>query len=418
MEDYDLIQVLWVEDDPGVTETYPLKAESFGLELVPYPCWDDAKVALEKEYDRWAAIILDAKCKQHRDSTDNAVRFLGEALKDIAISSKEKGRVIPWYVLTGGAESEVSDSITDDRLKWDAEWTETNHKKYYSKNVDNEALFERIKSHSQKSPRIQIREMYRDAFKQLSKLNNKEVSEDISMILEAMHFPIVYPNFTPRLFYNPMRKALECVFRLAGSVGIIPEAFFAGGNVNLNQCFMFLIGRDAEKIGYRYGTTGEKIAPRHIHDMMSLIINLGNSNSHSTEPSHPTELCEKEIQKYDNHIKSIGGDSKLLIFSIALQFCEIVRWMNQYVTKHPNKEDNKSKCFKLENLIGIIEQHDNIYHLGSNFSVLIKQKEWIGKKVQILKFCKNTSSKTKDIYPYFAHYNDRRFVEESENGSN
>ena len=46
MEDYDLIQVLWVEDDPKVTETYPIKAESFGLELVSFPCWDDAKVAL------------------------------------------------------------------------------------------------------------------------------------------------------------------------------------------------------------------------------------------------------------------------------------------------------------------------------------------------------------------------------------
>jgi hypothetical protein len=96
MYNNDLIQVLWVEDDPEVTETYPLKAESFDLELVPYSCWDDAKVALDKEYDRWAAIILDAKCKQHRDSADNAVRFLGEALKDIAAISKEKRRVIPW----------------------------------------------------------------------------------------------------------------------------------------------------------------------------------------------------------------------------------------------------------------------------------------------------------------------------------
>ena len=102
MYNNDLIQVLWVEDDPGVTETYPLKAESFGLELVPYPCWDDAKVALAKEYDRWAAIILDAKCKFHRESADSAIVFLREALKDIAAISKEKRRVIPWYVLTGG----------------------------------------------------------------------------------------------------------------------------------------------------------------------------------------------------------------------------------------------------------------------------------------------------------------------------
>lgn len=417
MEDYDLIQVLWVEDDPEVTETYPVKAESFGLELVPFPCWDEAKVALEKEYDRWAAIILDAKCKQHRESADNAIRFLGEALKDIATISKDKGRVVPWYILTGGAETEVSDSINDDRLHWDGDWTEANHKKYYSKNVDNEDLYERIKSHAQKSTRIQIREMYRDTFKQLSTLNNKEVFEDISMILEAMHFPNAYPNFTPRLFFNPMRKALESVFRLAGNTGIIPEDFFAGGIVNLNQCFMFLIGRDAEKIGYRYGVTGERIAPRHIQDMMSLIINIGNSNSHSTESSHPTELSEEEIQKYDNHIKSIGGDSKLLIFSIALQLCEIVKWMNQYITMNSDKERNRGKYIKLDNLIGIIEQQNGLYHIGSKISVLIKQKEWIGKKAQILKFSHNTNSKTKEIYPFFAHYNDIRISEEHENGS-
>ena len=203
MYNNDLIQVLWVEDDPGVTETYPLKAESFGLELVPYPCWDDAKVALAKEYDRWAAIILDAKCKFHRESADSAIVFLREALKDIAAISKEKRRVIPWYVLTGGAESEVSDSINDDRLMWDSDWTEQKHKKYYSKNVDNESLYERIKSHSHKSTKIQIQEMYRETYEQLSFLN-KEVCEDISMILEAMHFPDSHPDFTPRLFYNPM----------------------------------------------------------------------------------------------------------------------------------------------------------------------------------------------------------------------
>jgi len=116
MRTYDFIQVLWVEDDPNVIETYPLEAENEGLELVHFPCWDEALKALRNEYDRWSAIILDAKCKQHKDSADNAVRFLGEALKDIYVVQKEKGRVIPWYVLSGQAETVISDSINDDRL--------------------------------------------------------------------------------------------------------------------------------------------------------------------------------------------------------------------------------------------------------------------------------------------------------------
>lgn len=431
MEDYDLIQVLWVEDDPKVTETYPIKAESFGLELVSFPCWDDAKVALETEYDRWAAIILDAKCKFHRDSADSAIVFLREALKDIAAISKDKRRVIPWYVLTGGAESEVSDSINDDRLQWDADWTELNHKKYYSKNVDNESLYERIKSHARKSTRIQIQELYRETFNSLSSLG-KEVCDDISVILEAMHFPEAHPNFTPRLFYNPMRKALEGVFRLAGKADIIPNDFFAGGIVNLNQCFMFMIGRDAEKLGYRYGAYGEKIAPRHIQDIMSLIINLGNSNSHSSESSHLTELNEEEIEEYDNHIIALGGNSRLLIFSIALQLCEVTQWMNHYIKKHLDKEKNRQKWVKIEvkiedrkekgndvldsELIGALEEHEGIFHMGTKFSVLLKRKEWLGKTIKVLNYVANTNPKT-NKYPYFIREQDFELLDEIENGS-
>lgn len=431
MEDYDLIQVLWVEDDPKVTETYPIKAESFGLELVSFPCWDDAKVALETEYDRWAAIILDAKCKFHRDSADSAIVFLREALKDIAAISKDKRRVIPWYVLTGGAESEVSDSINDDRLQWDADWTELNHKKYYSKNVDNESLYERIKSHARKSTRIQIQELYRETFNSLSSLG-KEICDDISVILEAMHFPEAHPNFTPRLFYNPMRKALEGVFRLAGKADIIPNDFFAGGIVNLNQCFMFMIGRDAEKLGYRYGAYGEKIAPRHIQDIMSLIINLGNSNSHSTESSHLTELNEEEIEKYDNHIIALGGNSRLLIFSIALQLCEVTQWMNHYIKRHLDKEKNRLKWVKIEvkiedrkekgndvldsELIGALEEHEGIFHMGTKFSVLLKRKEWLGKTIKVLNYVANTNPKT-NKYPYFIREQDFELLDEIENCS-
>ena len=140
MKENDLIQVLWVEDDPEVTTTYPLKAEFFDLQMVPFPCWIDAKTALESEYNRWAAIVLDAKCKFLRDSKDNAVKFLSEALKDISLLSERKGHIIPWYVLTGGDESEVSDSINDVRLKWDKDWTDSENKNYYSKNVDKENL--------------------------------------------------------------------------------------------------------------------------------------------------------------------------------------------------------------------------------------------------------------------------------------
>lgn len=416
MKAYDLIQVLWVEDDPSVRKTYPLKAEALGLQLEPYSCWDDGKAALEGDYDRWSAIILDAKCKQHHDSADNAVRFLGEALGDIAAISKEKRRIIPWYVLTGGAESEVSDAIRDDRMKWDADWTKATNKNYYSKNGDTETLFRRIRYFAKKSPRIQIQEMYRESYEQLAQLNS-DVCEDILTILEAIHFPASIPDFNPRHFYNPLRKALEYVFRATRKADIIPDAFFNGGNVNLNQCFMFAIGKDAEKLGYRHGDGG--FIPRHIHDMMSLIINLGNSNSHSFNSSHSTELTEMEVQNYDAHIKAIGGNSKLLIFSIALQFCEILQWMNGYIKDHPEKEENRKKWELIsENRkcpMGIIEKQEGIYHIGEDYSVLLQNDDLLGKKVQILNSIPNSNPKTKK-YKYFVREIDLRIIDDSDNG--
>jgi hypothetical protein len=408
----NLIKVLWVEDDPDVLGSYPEEAWGYGLELDSRLCWDDAKSALESDFDSWSAIILDAKCKYHRDSADNAVEFLREALDDISTICEKKGRIIPWYVLTGGSETEVSDSINDKRLKWDSEWTETRHKKFYSKNVDRESLFDRIKTHAQKSSRIQIREMYPDIYEQLSKFN-ADACEAILRILEAIHFPNSHPDFNPKYYFNPLRQALEHIFRSLGKVYIIPDTFFSNDRVNINQCFMFIIGNEADKLGYKH--EGGEIAPRHIRDMMSLIYNLGNACSHSFEFSHPTELSEDEIQNYDNQIKITGGNSKFLIFSMALQFCEILQWMNNYIKNHPDKEENRKKWVKLdrtENALedkdessGIVEVHNGIYHIGEKYLLngkTIEQRGWLGKKVRVLGKDINKTASAKR-YPFFAY---------------
>ena len=99
MRAYDLIQVLWVEDDPKVTDSYPQDAEYYGLELVPFPCWDDAKEALVRDFDRWSAIILDAKCKYHRDSKDNAIVFLREERKNGSLVCTDRWRRVGSFGL-------------------------------------------------------------------------------------------------------------------------------------------------------------------------------------------------------------------------------------------------------------------------------------------------------------------------------
>lgn len=338
MKHYDLIQVLWVEDDPVVTETFPLKAENFGLDLVPFPCWDDAKEALENDYDRWSAIILDAKCKHHRDSADSAVVFLREALKDISVMAATRGRTIPWYVLTGGDTTEVSDSINDERLKWDKDWTDSTNKKYYSKNTDTEMLYNRIQYHAQVSPRLQIQKMYRNVFEAIE---DCKIDDEAYNALEDLLVPIHFPGEIEASDYNDKfkkaRVVLEYVFRSMIENGMLPEW---GKHMNTRWSSCILAGKSATK--YVKGgediivvESKEAILPAALNDILRAMVNILPADVHS-------KSGDANAVNIPDYIKSVDG-STCLLNSFALQLCDLILWYRNYLRNHSDKEQNESK---------------------------------------------------------------------------
>lgn len=335
MKAYDLIQVLWVEDDPKVTETYPLKAENFDLELVPLPCWDDAKAALEADYDRWSAIILDAKCKQHRESADNAIKFLGEALKDISVLSEKNGHIIPWYVLTGGDESEVSDSINDERMQWDKDWTDSENKKYYSKNVDNVKLFRRIRYHAYKSPRIQIQEMYRHVFEAVEECG---IDDNGYNALEDLLVPIHFPKDIKDKDYNDKfekaRTVLEYIFRSMSSHGILPDW---GKQVNLQWSSCLLSGMSAIRKDEKGNDVviiecKKQILPAVLKETLRGMTRIIPAFCHSDNRE------EKDVKKED-YLSKVN-DSTLLLKSFAFQISDFILWYRNYLSENNNIELN------------------------------------------------------------------------------
>ena len=337
MKAYDLIQVLWVEDDPKVTETYPLKAESFDLELVSFPCWDDAKTALESDYDRWSAIILDAKCKHHRDSKDSAVVFLREALKDISVLSEKKGHIIPWYVLTGGDESEVSDSINDERLQWDKDWTDSENKKYYSKNIDNESLYRRIRYHSYKSPRIQIQEMYRQVFEAVEKC---DIDDNGYNALEDLLVPIHFPKDIKDKDYNDKfekaRTVLEYIFRSMSLHGILPDW---GKQVNLQWSSCLLSGMSAMRKDDKGNDIviiecKKQILPAVLREALRTMTRIIPAFCHSDNKE------EKDVKK-EEYLSQVD-DSTLLLKSFAFQICDFILWYRNYLKDNSDTKLNAS----------------------------------------------------------------------------
>jgi len=337
MQAYDLTQVLWVEDDPNVTETYPLKAEDFDLELVPFPCWDDAKAALESDYDRWSAIILDAKCKHHRDSKDSAVVFLREALKDISVLSEKNGHIIPWYILTGGDESEVSDSINDERMQWDKDWTDSENKKYYSKNVDNEKLFRRIRYHAYKSPRIQIQEMYRHVFEAFEECG---IDDNGYNALEDLLVPIHFLKDIKDKDYNDKfekaRTVLEYIFRSMSLYGILPDW---GKQVNLQWSSCLLSGMSAMKKDDKGNEVviiecKKQILPGVLKETLRGMTRIIPAFCHSDNKE------EKDVKK-EEYLSRVG-DSTLLLKSFAFQICDFILWYRNYLKENGNVEQNSN----------------------------------------------------------------------------
>lgn len=337
MQQENFIKVLWVEDDPQVTETYPLEAESYELQLEPYPCWDDAKAALEGDFDGWSAIILDAKCKFHRDSADNAVIFLREALKDISVICNQKGRIIPWYVLTGGAETEVSDSINDERLKWDKDWTDSKHKKYYSKAEDRDFLYRRIKYHAQISPRTQIQDLYGNVLKAMREC---EIDEKARFALEDLLVPI---HFSERIIddtndkyndnYVKVRTVLEYIFRSMSSHGLLPN----WGQVNLQWSSCIISGMNA----YRKDKNGKdvvvieskrRIISPVLQKVLKEMVRIVPAFCHSDNEE------EGEIKK-EEYLDSVSN-STLLLKSFTFQLCDIILWCQSYYREHPDIEEN------------------------------------------------------------------------------
>lgn len=399
--------VIWIDDEWEKQQEFKDECEDLGIHLQGFSYQKAGMDELDKHPNLWDAVILDGEIKDKSDHEKPSTKGLLNALMHLA--SLPANRQIPRFISTGKDKVKENEMLKDEVI--------------YIKDIDDEKLIDDIRATIDNIERFKVKKLYGDKIEALTSLINQDICEDVLTILCAIHFPSSTSDFIPRLFYNPLRKGLECIFRAANRVGIIPDAFIASGVVNLNQCFMYLIGKDADKIGFRYGNQGERIAPIYIQNMMSLILNLGNVNSHS-------QLTETELQAIDNRILKEGLSSKYLVFSMTLQLCEIASWMNRYISEHPDKDENLKMCIPLEideqegkkealddsELVGLLEEHEGIFHMGEKFSVLLKHKELLGNKIRIINYVANTNIKTKQ-YPYFVREQDFELIEESENGS-
>jgi hypothetical protein len=198
---------------------------------------------------------------------------------------------------------------------------------------------------------------------------------------------------------------IEYLFRACHKVGLIPDECIPNGNVNLNQCSIYLAGKNAEKAGVRYGEPGERVIPEYIEAIIRSVLDFGNVHSHTVE------LDAEDTIKIENILRS--SQSKYLIFGLTLQLCEAITWFAKYISEHDDKEVNLLHCQSLitdekteiyEGKDFIVEQDEkNNFHCGQCRLSYTAAQDYKGKMVTLYEV-KDNDAKSKDNYPYFAKF--------------
>ncbi|MBQ6204839.1 MAG: hypothetical protein IJK46_12180 [Prevotella sp.] len=380
-------EVIWIDDEWEKMDQFKKECEVIHqIYLHPFPTQKAGMDEFDKNPKKWDAIILDAKLE--KDGV--GVTGLREAVTHInQISLSHK---IPYFISTGQPDLMGNETF------------EQAFGKYYIKEQDDQRLIEDIKEIASKSTRFQVKNKYSDAIEVLETID-EWCCEKILDILEAMHFP--EKKIDPLLYYNPLRQTLEYIFRKANKTSIIPDEFIGKtkDDVNLNQCVQFLSGGNADWIGIRFGGAKESIVPVHIKNMMFQVLNLGNINSHSRT------LNDDEQKKLGSYFKENVCNSLYLIYSLALQICEIAVFMGKYISAHMDSAENKRQC-KTFGTIEKIEGNESICIVkskrpGRESCICISakdaiSKQLIGKKIVVLEESENTNSAIKAEYPYSA----------------
>lgn len=390
--------ILWIDDEWDKMSAFRMECEDlYNLILEPYKTCKEGLLALERDLDKWDAVLLDAKMLDESENEVASLKGLRKAKQRLdELSSKKK---IPYFIFTG-----QPDLSSDDNFR--AFFDES-----YVKSRDEKRLLDDIVTAINLVDRNQIKSNYQYLFSSLESLGILEYTKDTFLdILLPLHYKEKEEGFRPVHHYTQLRKVIEYLFRVCRDVGLLPEQCFEKGLVNLNQSSLYLAGQEPEKIGVRYGAKDDRIVPEYIEKIIRSVLGFGNTSSHTVE------LDLEDQEKIENLFKSLK--SNYLIYGLTLQLCEVVVWFANYIPTHNDKEYNLSFCVPIlksknntqddkflqyEGQIFIPEKdEDGFWHCGE---CILSIKFWnAGDKMKLRQVTTNTKEKTKTKYPFFAYY--------------
>lgn len=321
-------KVLWIDDEYQKMDMFiELCITKHDIELVPFRTRREGMEELEEHINEYDAVILDAKAY---DESENELPNL-EALRNARdrINQLTLIRYLPMFIFTG-----QPDLLSDKTF-------ESSFGNYYEKHTDNDKLIKDLKQAIEDAPRRQIINRHSRVFKALGRLGlDVTVKEQVLDLLQLAYSQEETSVARHRLYYNFLRQLVEHIFRSFNRIGLIPDKFVVNGKINLNQCSLYISGKNPIHIGLRYGNEGDRIVPIYIENIIRLVLDIGNAHSHTADLEI---MDDNQLNDFFHQV-----NSSYLIPSLTMQMCEVIIWCSDYAKRHPDKEKNLSHCTRIE----------------------------------------------------------------------
>ena len=389
-------RIIWADDEIDALLDENSKALLSKQHVEVIKCNNAAMLEekLKNVNHRIDAVIVDANFTARDSKLSNDSKLSDTDVSGLikALMLRGEYRHIPFYLYTQRVN--LSDLV-------DEEWL-----RYFK---DNNALFfkrdglppliDRIKNDAEKinSTEFQIDNQYKNELSDCKKFDNHCNGDSYNIIRSLLIKSQENDLQGAEKHLNEFRTLLENMNTVASNFGIVPKG------LSLNDFSKFLCGHnDSKFILY------DDILPKSLYEILRYVIRL------TQDGSHDKPELQYEIRRYIYETHDV-----LIIRSILFAVIEIISWFTHYLEEHPDKEENMKKYIKNEDasddkLEGIIrlDEEKGYCHIDNKYSVIIKNRELIGKKVIILKSKENTNNKTKKYYPFFVREEDLQLIEE------
>ena len=391
-----IYRIIWADDEIDALLDENSKALLSKQHVEVIKCNNAAMLEekLKNVNHRIDAVIVDANFTAKRFTPSDERDLSGLRISMILIGEYKH---LPFYLYTQRVN--LSDLVDEDELS------------YFK---DNEAIFfkgngllpllNRIKDDVNKinSAEFQIDNQYKQELNYFQIFDKQCNAKSYNLIRELLiQSRKGYINAKESYFNRFRTEILDNMNVLAARMGIVPK------QLSLNDFSRFICSK-AETYNLKVD-----VLPKALHMLMEYVVRMVQDGSHKGPD------LQYEVNQYVSENKET-----LIIHSLLFAIIEVVSWFIQYLNSHPDKQQNLANWQIQDNtgasisVDGVIERDEKgYYHIGTEYSVLLKNIKLVGKKVKITKYKQNTSSSTKEYYPLFVREQDFELIEEQGNGS-